>query len=55
MTPAITDPILRRRLALGLISHPVSRNRRRRDFSWPLASLLCAAAALALLLALARI
>ena len=30
MSPTIHDPILRRRLALGLISAPVNRNRRRR-------------------------
>ncbi|MEI7912754.1 MAG: hypothetical protein WCK77_24265 [Verrucomicrobiota bacterium] len=29
MSPTITDPVLRRRLALGLISAPVNRNRRR--------------------------
>ena len=55
MSPTLNDPHLRRRLALGLIAAPVHRNRRRRDYSWPLASLLIASAAFALLLALARL
>ncbi len=54
MSPTLS-PETRRRLALGLLSAPVHRNRRRRDYSWPLASLLIATAALALLFALARI
>jgi len=30
MSPTLNDPLVRRRLALGLLSHPVHRNRRRR-------------------------
>jgi len=55
MSPTLS-PETRRRLALGLISSPAHRNRRRRDYSWPLATLIVATAAFALLLlALARI
>ena len=54
MSPTLSDET-RRRLGLGLSAAPVHRNRRRRDYSWPLASLLIGSAALALLFALARI
>jgi hypothetical protein len=39
MTPTLTNPETRRRLALGLITAPVSRNHRRRHpMTWLLAA-----------------
>lgn len=54
MSPTLSEET-RRRLALGLIAAPAHRNRRRRDYSWPLATVLIGTAALALLITLARL